>query len=184
MTDVVLQKQKENTGTLRGVSVNVYQEGPDKPQYVHIIPDENTAKLITETSDKGKTSMTDATIINDMMSSGITLKFPAGSLPANIIGTKKLTSAQQRFLLNNKISFGGNATGDGGQMTITYNPGVNQLEVIGFRVDNGKTVPIGEYLEYTLNEEFKKLEARRNRGEAIDPLAEIVLQAENIYQGF
>jgi hypothetical protein len=69
-------------------------------------------------------------------------------------------------------------------MTITYNPGVNQLEVIGFRVDNGKTVPIGEYLEYTLNEEFKKLEARRNRGEAIDPLAEIVLQAENIYQGF
>lgn len=184
MTDVVLQKQKENTGTLRGVSVNVYQEGPDKPQYVHIIPDENTAKLITETSDKGKTSMTDATIINDMMSSGITLKFPAGSFPANIIGTKKLTSAQQRFLLNNKISFGGNATGDGGQMTITYNPGVNQLEVIGFRVDNGKTVPIGEYLEYTLNEEFKKLEARRNRGEAIDPLAEIVLQAENIYQGF
>jgi hypothetical protein len=184
MTDAVLQKQKENTGTLRGISVNVYQEGPNKPQYVHIIPDENTAKLITETSDKGKTSMTDDATINEMMSSGITLKFPAGSFPPNIIGTKKLTAAQQRFLLNNKISFGGNTTGDGGQMTITYNPGVNQLEVIGFRVDNGKTVPIGEYLEYTFNEEFKKLEARRNRGEAIDPLAEIVLQAENIYQGF
>lgn len=184
MTDVVLQKQKENTGTLRGISVNVYQEGPDKPQYVHIIPDENTAKLITETSDKGKTSMTDATIINDMMSSGITLKFPAGSLPANIIGTKKLTSAQQRFLLNNKISFGGNATGDGGQMTITYNPGVNQLEVIGFRVNGGKTVPVGEDVESYLNQQLKVLEARRNRGEAIDPLAEVILQAENIYQGF
>ena len=184
MTDVVLQKQKENTGTLRGISVNVYQEGPDKPQYVHIIPDENTAKLITETSDKGKTSMTDATIINDMMSSGITLKFPAGSLPANIIGTKKLTSAQQRFLLNNKISFGGNATGDGGQMTITYNPGVNQLEVIGFRVSGGKTVPVGEDVESYLNQQLKVLEARRNRGEAIDPLAEVILQAENIYQGF
>jgi hypothetical protein len=184
MTDVVLQKQKENTGTLRGVSVNVYQEGPNKPQYVHIIPDENTAKLITETSDKGKTSMTDAATINEMMSSGITLKFPAGSFAPNIIGTKKLTSAQQRFLLDNKISFGGNATGDGGQMTITYNPGVNQLEVIGFRVNGGKTVPVGEDVESYLNQELKVLEARRNRGEAVDPLAEIVLQAENIYQGF
>jgi hypothetical protein len=184
MTDAVLQKQKENTGTLRGISVNVYQEGPNKPQYVHIIPDENTAKLITETSDKGKTSMTDAATINEMMSNGITLKFPAGSFPSNVIGTKKLTAAQQRFLLNNKISFGGNTTGDGGQMTITYNPGVNQLEVIGFRVNGGKTVPVGEDVESYLNQQLKVLEARRNRGEAVDPLAEIVLQAENIYQGF
>jgi hypothetical protein len=128
--------------------------------------------------------MTDATTINEMMSSGITLKFPAGSFAPNIIGTKKLTSAQQRFLLNNKISFGGNATGDGGQMTITYNPGVNQLEVIGFRVNGGKTVPVGEDVESYLNQQLKVLEARRNRGEAIDPLAEVILQAENIYQGF
>jgi len=184
MTDAILQKQKENTGTLRGIGVNVYQEAPDKPQYVHIIPDENTAKLITETSDKAKTSMTDAATINEMMSSGITLKFPAGSFPSNVIGTKKLTAAQQRFLLNNKISFGGNTTGDGGQMTITYNPSVNQLEVIGFRVNGGKTVPVGEDVESYLNQQLKVLEARRNRGEAIDPLAEVILQAENIYQGF
>lgn len=185
MTDAILQKQKETTGTLRGISVQVYQRSPNDDLFLHIIPDENTAKLVTETSDKGKTSLTDLTTTSSMMAGGITVKIPAKNVPPGLIGFQKLSSTQQRFLVDGKVTIGGSdVSGDKGQLVITYNPALDNFEVLGSRIENGKFVPVGDQIENHLNQSLRILQQRRNQGEVIDPYGEVIKIAENIYDGF
>lgn len=185
MTDAILQKQKETTGTLRGIGVQVYQRSPNDDLFLHIIPDENTAKLVTETSDKGKTSLTDAATTSSMMTGGITVRIPAKNVPPDLIGFQKLSSTQQRFLVDGKVTIGGSdVSADKGQLVITYNPTLDNFEVLGSRIENGKFVPVGDQIENHLNQSLRILQQRRNQGEVIDPYGEVIKIAENIYDGF
>jgi hypothetical protein len=185
MTDAILQKQKETTGTLRGIGVQVYQRSPKDDLFLHIIPDENTAKLVTETSDKGKTSLINAATASSMMSNGITVRIPAKNVPSGLIGFQKLSSTQQRFLVDGKVTIGGSdVSGDKGQLIITYNPTSDNFEVLGSRIENGKFVPVGDQIENHLNQSLRILQQRRNQGEVIDPYGEVIKIAENIYDGF
>ena len=185
MTDAILQKQKETTGTLRGIGVQVYQRSPNDDLFLHIIPDENTAKLVTETSDKGKTSLMDAATTSSMMTGGITVRMPAKNVPPGLIGFQKLSSTQQRFLVDGKVTIGGSdVSADKGQLVITYNPTSDNFEVLGSRIENGKFVPVGDQIENHLNQQLRVAQQRRNQGEVIDPYAEVIKIAENIYDGF
>ena len=185
MTDAILQKQKETTGSLRGIGVQVYQRSPKDDLFLHIIPDENTAKLVTETSDKGKTSLTDAATTGSMISDGITVRIPAKNVPSGLIGFQKLSSTQQRFLVDGKVTIGGSdVSGDKGQLVITYNSTSDNFEVLGNRIENGKFVPVGDQIENHLNQSLRILQQKRNQGEVIDPYGEVIKIAENIYDGF
>lgn len=185
MTDAVLQKQKETTSTLRGMGVKVYQRSPKDDLYLHIIPDENTAKLVTETSDKGKTSLTDVSIINSMLSSGLTLKIPGKNVPPGLISFEKLSSTQQRFLVEGKITIGSsNVSADKGELIITYNAGQDNFEVLGRRIENGKFVPVGDEIQTYLNQQLRVAQQRRNQGEVVEPYSEVIKIAEKIYDGF
>ena len=185
MTDAILQKQTETTGTLRGIGVQVYQRSPKDDLFLHIIPDENTAKLVTETSDEGKTSLTDAATTGSMISDGITVRIPAKNVPSGLIGFQKLSSTQQRFLVDGKVTIGGSdVSGDKGQLVITYNSTSDNFEVLGSRIENGKFVPVGDQIENHLNQQLRVAQQRKNQGEVIDPYAEVIKIAENIYDKF
>lgn len=176
LTDQINQKQKETAGTLRTVNVQVSIDPATDEQYVHIRPNEALTETLYSGGDK-KVGLVTQQKAESILTKGITIKLPAGSIPSNVIGVQKLTPTQQLFALKGEVTIGGNMSADKGLIKISKNSS-GSFDVIGSRYENGKIIPLGKELEDVVNRSYYNAVAQRQAGAGVDPEMLVVQQLE------
>lgn len=174
--DQVNQQQKETTGTLRTVNVQVSIDPVTNEQIVYVRPNEAMSELTYGGSDK-KVGITTKERADQILQEGFTFRIPAGSIPANVLGIQKLSPAQQLFALKGEITLGGDMSADKGMIRISKNS-AGRFDVIGSRYENGKVIPLGPELESLVNDSYVRALSQRQAGQSVDPEALVIRQLE------
>lgn len=172
----VNQQQKETTGTLRTVNVQVSVDPVTNDQIVYVRPNEAMSELTYGGSDN-KAGITTKEKADQILQEGFTFRLPAGSIPSNVLGIQKLSPSQQLFALKGELTLGGDMSADKGMIRISKNS-AGRFDVIGSRYENGKVVPLGPELESLVNDSYVRALSQRQAGQSVDPEALVIRQLE------
>lgn len=172
----VNQQQKETTGTLRTVNVQVSVDPVTNDQIIYVRPNEAMSELTYGGSDN-KVGITTKEKADQILQEGFTFKIPAGSIPSNVLGIEKLSPSQQLFALKGELTLGGDMSADKGMIRISKNS-AGRFDVIGSRYENGKVIPLGSELESIVNNSYVRALSEKQAGQSIDPEAFVIRQLE------